>query len=106
MSIFHQILYYTGGLVWLIIAIAGSFMLIAFIYKHVLKSFWHSLQNLKMFLFGMELPEGLTYLELWQNKFAHRSGVREHWKSWDCLRRLAYIRLLKEARKELHKKIN
>lgn len=102
MSIVEQIVYYTGGLVWLVIAIFGSFMLSLFIYERVLVPFWHGLQNLKFFLFGRKLPEGRMYLELWQKKFAHRPGVREHWKSWVCFRRLAYIRVLREAKKELN----
>lgn len=102
MSIVEQIVYYTGGLVWLVIAIFSSFMLSLFIYERVLVPFWHGLQNLHFFLFGKNLPEGITYLEIWDEKYSHRPKIREHWKSWSGLRRLAYIRLLKEAKKELH----
>ena len=102
MRFVDQILYYTGGIVWTIIAIIVSFMIVLFMYENVLKPFWHGLWNLTFFLFGKKLPEGMTYLELWQKKYAHRSGVREHWKSWACFRRLAYIKILREARKELN----
>ena len=102
MSIVKEVFYYTGGLIWLFIACVGSLMLSVFVFKRVLQPFWHGLQNLHFFLFGKNLPEGITYLEIWDEKYSHRPKIREHWKSWSGLRRLAYIRLLKEAKKELH----
>ncbi len=99
---FDHILYYTGLIVWVALIGAGLLACLYYLCKYVVVPFWNTLTNLKVFLFGVKFPDGWTPLQIWQRNFAHRSGVREHWKSWHYLRRLAYIRLLREARKELH----
>ena len=73
-------------------------------YEFVLRRIGWSFNNLWFYFFGKKWEH--SYLDLWQQKYAHRSGVREHWKKWRHFRRLAYIRILKEARKEIHAKHN
>ncbi len=99
----EQIFSITGQIVWAAICIVVSFLFAAWFYEKVIKNFWYAIVNLKFAIFGSK-RRNLEYIKIWQNGFAHKSGVREHWKSWRLFRRLAYIRLLREVKKELHTK--
>lgn len=107
MDIFKNIIYYTGWCVWIAGAICLIAVLIPLVYQFILKPLAWSTFNLWFYFFGKKSWERKnSYLELWQKKYAHCSGVREYYKSWRHFRRLAYIRILKEARKEIHAKHN
>ena len=101
----EKIIYYTGWCVWYTGAICIMAVAVPLVYHFILKPIGNSLTNLRFYFFGKREWKN-KYLELWQDHFAHKSGIRKHWKERKHFRRLAYIRLLKEARKEIHAKHN
>ena len=75
---------------------------VRFIWSNLIKKYiYPTLANLWIAVFGIPHAKG-NYLRIWVKGYAHKPGTRKHFKSWKCLRRLAYRKLVLEARKERH----
>jgi hypothetical protein len=90
----------TGIIFWTIIVGISLSLIVMFLWDKAISPALSALSNLKFFFFGSRKLKG-KYEETWWKYYAHRPGIRDHWKSWNTLRRLAYIKFLKEVRKEI-----
>lgn len=99
MNILHNIFYWTGVVAWMIIAaILLVFLMLAMV------EFWRreagpSLQNLRLAFFGKGRLK-MTYYEMWCQVYQNRSLRRHLKKRHNHFSRLAYWRVVREARRE------
>lgn len=96
----------TGIVVWILIGIAILLFILYILWDKFGKYIPPTLNNLWFYLFGAKWLKEKDLLEIWNSSYSHRSGVRKHFHSWGCLRKLAYIRFLREIRAVIHKKID
>lgn len=96
----EEFLIVTGIIFWVIVGGIFLFSIVMFLWDKAISPALSALNNLKFFFFGSRKLKG-KYEETWWKYYAHRPGIRAHWKSWNTLRRLAYIKFLKEVRKEI-----
>ncbi len=98
----NNFFYLSGVILWCLIGCVAIAFLIILIAHFIVEDVKPTLINLWFYFFPFRKWKG-QYSTIWYKNYARRSGVRQHWKSWKYLRRLVYIRVLKESKKEIHK---
>ncbi len=86
-------------LAWIDVLIAALVILGVMFLRHIIPY----IRNLLFYFFGNWDKEFSCY-NIWR-EFSDNPELRQEYKSWKQLRRLAYKKLLKEARIEIHKNI-
>ena len=101
----HNFFYISDIFLWIIISIFFVGFLIFYIIDISINHISPLISNLIYFVFGPRKQKGKC-LSAWETWYRNRPGIRNHWKSMKHFRRLAYIRFLKEVRKEIYQKYN
>lgn len=95
----------TGIIVWILLSPIVFLFVFRVFWDTLLGPAYHIIANLRFAACGSRNLAG-HYVEVWQKCYAHDSDAREYWKQWNRLRRVAYIRFLRETKRELHIEID
>ena len=98
----------TGIIVWSALALAGLGFIIYTLYKFTKREVIPTIHNIRTAIFGAkwfnEKPDE-ELIQIYMDCYAHRSGVRAHWKSWKNFRRPAYARMVLAVKAAIERNI-
>lgn len=103
-----QVFTITGIIVWTAMVLASLYFLIYMLYKFTKQELIPTVHNIMTAIFGAKWfreKSDEELIKIYMEWYAHRSGVRAHWKSWKNFRRPAYARMILAVKAAIERNI-